>query len=129
MSSPVRASKESPALNTLPRVTQEMPLVSLELGQVLLHDQADLRREVLLWQRWVRLMALAALLVLSVIFGSAISEAIIPTIVLSIAYIACVLGTTWMLQRSRAEWQAQWFPALMMTADIVTLAGFCYRSE
>jgi diguanylate cyclase (GGDEF)-like protein len=106
-----------------------MPLVSLELGQVLLQDQADLRREVLLWQRWVRLMALAALLVLSVIFGSAISEAIVPTIVLSIAYIACVLGTTWMLQRSRAEWQAQWFPALMMTADIVTLAGFCYLTS
>ena len=129
MSSPVRASKEQPALSTLPRVTQEMPLVSLELGQVLLQDQADLRREVLLWQRWVRLMALAALLVLSVIFGSAISEAIIPTIVLSIAYIGCVLGTTWLLQRSHAEWQARWFPALMMTADIVTLAGFCYLTS
>src|ERR1041384_3566059 len=79
MSASARVSKEQPALaGIMPRVTQEMPMVSLELGEKLVYDQVGLHREVLLWQRWVRLLALATLIVLSLIFGSAIQDSIFP---------------------------------------------------
>jgi diguanylate cyclase (GGDEF)-like protein len=114
----------------MPRVTQEMPLVSAELGETLLRDQADLRREVLLWQRWVRYLALAALIVLSLIFGgSTIQEEIIPIGALSLVYVAINALTSWQLQRSASGWQVAWFPAFMVVADIVTLAGFCYLTS
>ena len=35
-------------------------MVSVELGEALLHEQSKLRCEVLLWQRWVRYLALGA---------------------------------------------------------------------
>src|SRR5439155_25052440 len=118
------------AVTTMPRVTQEMPLVSAELGETLLRDQADLRREVLLWQRWVRYLALGALIVLSLIFGgSTIQEEIIPIGALSLVYVAINALTSWQLQRSASGWQVAWFPAFMVVADIATLAGFCYLTS
>ncbi len=134
MSTSVRAPREvtSPLPRTTGtmRVTQELPMVSVELGQALLNEQAKLRGEVLLWQRWVRYLALGAMILLSLLFGgSGMQEALVPIGVLSVAYIGVVLSTSWILQHNPGRLALSWFPSLLLATDITTLAGFVYLTS
>lgn len=104
-------------------------MLSVELGEALLAEQATLRREVLLWQRWVRYLALGALVVLSLVLGSNVPRALLPLAVLSLAYVGVVMSTSWILQRESRRAPLTWLPALLLTADVVTLAGFVYLTS
>src|SRR5881394_1347300 len=95
------------------------------MAATLLNDRADLRREVLLWQRWVRYLALSTLVLLWLVFGSR-EDALLPVAVLSVLYVGCVMLSTWALERRRATLVIGLMPELMLAADIVTIAGFCY---
>jgi diguanylate cyclase (GGDEF)-like protein len=110
-------------------VTQELPLISVELGTALAHDQHKLRTEVLLWQRWVRYLALGALVLLTLTFGSTQSAAGTPMTALALGYVVVVMTTAWLLQRPSTLRIQLWFPSLLVTADVVTLAGFAYLTS
>lgn len=111
------------------RVTQELPLVSMELGAALLGEQAKLRCEVLLWQRWVRYLALGAMVLLSLVLGSDVPASLVPLAILSAAYIGVVMSTSWILRHDPGDIAQAWFPALLLAADIITLAGFVYLTS
>jgi diguanylate cyclase (GGDEF)-like protein len=111
------------------RVTQELPMVSMELGEALLTEQGTLRCEVLLWQRWVRYLALGALVLLTLLFGTTVQDALVPLGVLAASYFAVVMISAWILQRWRGRVAQTSFPSLLLTADIVTLAGFVYLTS
>src|SRR5215216_2759726 len=121
------------AAMTLPpvtmRVTNELPMVSAELGEALLVEQANLRREVLLWQRWVRYLALGAMVLLSLLYSSAPIESLTPLVLLAGAYIGVVVSTSWALRRAAPSASLNWFPALLLTTDILTQAGFVYLTS
>ena len=104
-------------------------MLSVELGEALLAEQATLRREVLLWQRWVRYLALGALVVLSLVLGSNVPRALLPLAILSLAYVGVVMSTSWILRRESRRAPLTWLPALLLTADVVTLAGFVYLTS
>lgn len=111
------------------RVTQELPLISIELSEALVAEQATLRREVLLWQRWVRYLALGAMVLLSLVFSSTIDDALIPIAVIAFGYVGVVMATAAALQRSHSRAIEAWFPSLLLTADIATLSGFVYLTS
>lgn len=133
MSSSVRAQREEtptlPLTTGTMRVTQELPLISVELGQALLGEQAKLRCEVLLWQRWVRYLALGTMVLLSLVFGPGMEGALVPLAVLSAAYIGVVMSTSWILQNNPGRVAQTWFPALLLGTDIIALAGFVYLTS
>jgi diguanylate cyclase (GGDEF)-like protein len=104
-------------------------MVPVELGKALLAEQATLRREVLLWQRWVRYLALGATVLLSILLGSNVQAALIPLAVLSGAYVAVVMTTSWTLRRDTRPAVQDWYPSLLLAADIVTLAGFVFLTS
>jgi diguanylate cyclase (GGDEF)-like protein len=104
-------------------------MVSVELGEALLTEQATLRGEVLLWQRWVRYLALGAMVLLSLVLGSNVPSAILPLASLSAGYVGVVMGTSWILRHNPSRKSLAWFPALLLGADIVTLAGFVYLTS
>jgi diguanylate cyclase (GGDEF)-like protein len=79
----------------------------------------------MLWQRWIRYLALGAAAAVFIAFSSMKSSAIAPIAIISIAYVAIVMGTTHVLRRSRGGGSA-WVPALLMAADTAALAGFVY---
>src|SRR3954471_8213793 len=107
MSSPARTQREEtpplPLTTGTMRVTQELPMISVELGEALLGEQSKLRCEVLLWQRWVRYLALGAMVLLSLVFGTGMQAAILPLVVLAVAYIGVVLSTSWILQNNPGQ--------------------------
>jgi diguanylate cyclase (GGDEF)-like protein len=104
-------------------------MVSVELGEALLIEQANLRREVLLWQRWVRYLALGAMVLLSLFFSSTMQDALTPLALLAGGYIGVVLSTAWALERAPARAARSWIPSLLLTADIAALAGFVYLTS
>jgi len=111
------------------RVTQELPMVSVELGEALLVEQANLRREVLLWQRWVRYLALGAMVLLSLVYSSTMQDALVPLALLATGYVGVVFSTSWALDRASSRAAQSWIPSLLLTADIAALAGFVYLTS
>jgi diguanylate cyclase (GGDEF)-like protein len=104
-------------------------MVSVELGEALLLEQANLRREVLLWQRWVRYLALGAMVLLSLFFSSTMQQALTPLALLAGGYVGVVLSTAWALERTPSRAVQRWIPSLLLTTDIAALAGFVYLTS
>jgi diguanylate cyclase (GGDEF)-like protein len=131
MSSPARIEREETMTLTpsAARVTQELPLISVELGEALLIEQANLRCEVLLWQRWVRYLALGTMVLLTLVFSSTVQDALLPLALVAAGYTGVVMSTAWILQHNRSRLAQIWFPSLLVTADIAALAGFCYLTS
>src|SRR5258705_12619632 len=74
---------------------------TVEIREALLRDQAELQREVILWQRWIRYLALL------VIAGGAVlvtpssqTLALVPLLVVGIIHVAVVVVTGWDVQHS-----------------------------
>jgi diguanylate cyclase (GGDEF)-like protein len=132
MSSSVRIEREETAVTlttSAARVTQELPLISVELGEALLIEQGNLRCEVLLWQRWVRYLALGTMVLLTLVFSSTVQDALLPLTLIAGGYIGVVMCTAWFLQHRQSRAAQIWFPSLLLTADIAALAGFCYLTS
>jgi diguanylate cyclase (GGDEF)-like protein len=130
MSSSVRIERVESALRPAGSgITQELPLVSGELRAALREDQAKVRGEVILWQRWVRYIALGAMVLLTVVFSTTVQTALLPLGIIAAAYVFVVLGTASMLRRGKAVFLHEWFPSFLVIADIGALAGFCYLTS
>ncbi len=127
MSSSARIPSDEPtAFTPLLEVPQERRDNSAELRAALRGDQADLQREVIAWQRRVRYLALGALTLLSLVFGRAADLALAPLAVIGGVYIAFVAAAAWYVSRSPGRTIRGWLPAMLLTADITTIAAVCY---
>jgi len=119
---------EEPLRQTLIGTTLELPSSTPELMDALRHDRQALVRDALLWQRWVRYLALLATTVLALAFGSGDRLQLLqPIAVTALVYVLCVATTAEMVWRSDAVHEYR-LPALLVTADIVTLATLIYIS-
>lgn len=113
---------------TLIGTTLELPLSTPELVETLRHDREVLAREALLWQRWVRYAALAALVVLALAFGEGTrTTMLLPIGLVSLAYFLCVAITAELIQRAESVHEHR-MPALLVTADILTLSLLVWLS-
>jgi diguanylate cyclase (GGDEF)-like protein len=100
---------------------------SAEAREALLRDRAELQREVILWQRWVRYLALLVLAGAAILFNARPNQIhVVPLLAVAIGYVACVLVTGWAVQRARALTTQQWLPALLVTADLVTIGAVIF---
>jgi diguanylate cyclase (GGDEF)-like protein len=104
-------------------------MISVELGEALLGEQAKLRCEVLLWQRWVRYLALGTMVLLSLVFGSFAPKALLPLAFVAGGYVAVVMLTSWILQKKPSQFAQTWFPSLLLTTDIFALSSFVYMTS
>ena len=133
MSSPVRVDSEATAISTAPprRSTTaiELQAITTELDESLRVDRAHLWREVLLWQRWVRYLAIGTIVLITLVSGALSADAVVPLTVLVALYLGVVMSTTWMLVRSPNTLPGAWFPALLVAADAAALSGWCYLTS
>jgi diguanylate cyclase (GGDEF)-like protein len=103
--------------------TRETPL---EIREAMLRDEAELQRDVILWQRWVRYLALALAAGAVVLTGGTSDIAVLPLLAVAIGYIAIVFGVGWAVERSSASTSRPWLPALLLTADLVAMGATIY---
>ena len=132
MSSSVSAERDKTTNVLTPTpstATAELAVFTAGLGDALLVEQQTLRREVMLWQRWVRYLALGAMVLLSLAFGTIEQAALVPLTVIAVCYTTVVMITASILKRTPAHRSGRSFPALLLSADIATLAGFCFLTS
>ncbi|MEO7083033.1 MAG: GGDEF domain-containing protein [Gemmatimonadaceae bacterium] len=135
MSSPVQVERESSPMSKRDSMsinpTQEfsLPPGGGELGLALRSDRATLRLEVLLWQRWVRYLALGAIVVITIMYGSNNPSALAPLTAIAVAYLLVVLSTTYVLRHAPPPSVQAIFPSILLAADIGALTGVCYLTS
>ncbi|HEU4993925.1 MAG TPA: GGDEF domain-containing protein [Gemmatimonadaceae bacterium] len=96
----------------------------LEVRDELLRDRAELQREVILWQRWLRYLALP------VMIGGALMLApdprrvdVLSLLSVAVVYVAAVFVTAWAVQRWPSQAPRTWLPALLLTTDLVMVGA------
>ena len=97
-----------------------------EIHEALLRDQAELQREVVLWQRWVRYVALVLAGAAVILTGGAQDIAVRPLLAVAGGYIAVVFFVGLVVQRSPVTTSRPWLPALLVTSDLVAMAATIY---
>ncbi|MGH7619943.1 MAG: diguanylate cyclase [Gemmatimonadaceae bacterium] len=131
MTSPARLEQDDATKLAPPRVSQatELPALPVDLGELMRVEQANLHRDVLLWQRWVRYLAIGTMVLLSLAYSSAVQAALIPITVMAACYYGVVLSTSLVIHRSPAARVGALFPGVLLATDIAALAGFCYLTS
>lgn len=109
-----------------PEVSREPPT---EIREALLRDQAELQREVILWQRWVRYLALVLAAVAVIFTGNPSDRAVLPLLAVAVGYFGCVLATGWAVERASDIASRPWLPVLLVTADLVTMGATIYLTS
>lgn len=108
--------------------TLELPASPAEVLDVLRHDRQVLVRDTLLWQRWIRYVALASLIALSLLVGTGSRTSMIwPLGVTALLYVLTVAITASRIRHAELLHEVR-LPALLVTADILTLASLVYFS-
>ena len=131
MTSPARIERadDTPLAPPTGLQTADFPVIPVGLGDLMRVEQATLRRDVLLWQRWVRYLAIGTMVLLSLAYGSTVQAALIPITVMAACYYGVVLSTSVIVQRAPVGTIGSFFPVLLLTTDIAALAGFCYLTS
>lgn len=109
----------------IPEVVREPPA---EIREALAKDQADLQKEVILWQRWVRLAAIVAAGAAIALTSRLSLETVLILLSVAAVYSVVVLITGWIVQRNQAHETSPWLPALLVTADILAMGAMFYTT-
>src|SRR5688572_3266041 len=96
------------------------------IREALMRDRAQLQREVILWQRWVRYLALVLASIAVIFTGPPLGLAVLPLLAVAVGYIACVLFTGWAVERAPVVTPHPWLPSLLVTADLVAMGATIY---
>ena len=127
MSSAARTSAPQRRSSTSLEVVRDSVENRSELGEALRHAQADAQREAILWQRWLRYLGVLLALLVAMLFGAAPGDSsLVPTLAVSALYIVIVILTSWRVTRSERGVLHPMLPGLLVTADILVMAGFFY---
>jgi diguanylate cyclase (GGDEF)-like protein len=130
MTSSLPARQQSPPsvftpLTEVPPEAAHEP--SPEAREALRRDQSELQREVILWQRWVRYLAVVVLCGAAVMLSGRREElARLPLLVVAIGYVACVFFTGYAVRHAPTLTTGQWLPALLVMADLITIGTIIF---
>ena len=107
-------------------VTQELPLVTPRLLRAFEVEQAELQRDVLLWQHWTRYLGISALALAAIVFAANIEAVVLPLVVIAGLYLAVVASSAWALRRVGSDALRASLPWVLAVADVAALAGCFY---
>jgi len=104
------------------RVTLELPATTPEMVDALRIDRFGLMRDAVVWQRWIRTGAMAALAVLALLLGNADIAEVWPRLGGVVLAYAAVVALAVRVVRDRPPLFNARVPALLVSADIITIA-------
>ena len=122
---PAPPSAFTPMAETTPEPARETPP---EIREALAKDQAELQKEVILWQRWVRLFAIIAAGTAILLTNRVSLQAFFILLAIAGGYAAVVFLSGWFVQRNKALRASPWLPALLVTADLLTMGAMFYMT-
>ena len=101
---------------------------STEVREALHRDHSDMQREVLLWQRWMRYLALIVVVAAATLLGRDVVDqgTVVPLLAVAFAYSATVFVTGWVVQQAPTLTARPWLPGLLVTADLAMVGAVVY---
>ena len=105
--------------------TREWTRTFSVLDEMIRQDSAELRREVLLWQRWIRYAATAVFALVGFLVQrdrSVLQEMWLPFAGALAAYVLVIAMMSWWLVRGEGRPVSPALPALALSADLAALA-------
>ena len=121
---------ESSAISARAEISRELSQTYTALRDALLRDVADMRRQVLLWQRWFRYAAVFGLAVLAIVFGTEANAGVwLPAVITVAAYVVFNMVLGWRLGRGGVREVGGAIPALVLMADVVVSTALVYLSS
>ena len=118
------------ARDTTRRESRPSVIISSDLAEALRHDSAELQRDILLWQRWIRYAA--AILVASGVYLLADRTVPQPDALAiagtAAAYILFTAFTAWFLKHGTGRDLPPQLPVVAVLADNILLAALVYFS-
>ena len=125
------SAEEAPPPNR--DLTREMSATWSAIRTEIEQDSADLHREVLLWQRWVR-YAVAALMTFGAIVmfesqGTSIRDGWRPIGVVAGLYLVVVILSSWYLKRSVGQRLVPWLTVIITLSDVTMITGMAMLSS
>jgi diguanylate cyclase (GGDEF)-like protein len=123
---------EQPVAPQRPDVTREMSATWSAIRSEIQQDSADLHREVLLWQRWVRyavtaLMTFGAIIMLQ--SRAVPPEGWVPVGIAAGLYLVVVILSAWYLKRSTGQKLIPGLTALVVVGDVAMITGMIMLSS
>ena len=109
--------------------TLELPASTPEMVHALRHDRSALMRQAILWQRPIRLAALAAIVGLALAFGRENRPRALPSFALVVVVDLLIIWLTARAVRRTDEAHDARVPVLLVTADIVTIGALVWLSS
>jgi len=97
-----------------------------DVRRALSKDQAELRREVVLWQRWVRYLALFAVLAVAALFGATGKFPVVPLASIAVGYTAIVFLCGMVVVRFPTLTASWWLRGVIVTADLLMVGAVVY---
>jgi diguanylate cyclase (GGDEF)-like protein len=124
------AAEEVPPPNR--DLTREMSATWSAIRTEIEQDSADLHREVLLWQRWVR-YAVAALMTFGAIVmlqaRGVTSGGWLPIGIAAGVYLVVVILSSWYLKRSTGQRLGPWLTVVITSADVAMITAMVMLSS
>src|SRR5690348_14235705 len=97
-----------------------------DVRRALSQDQAELRREVVLWQRWVRYLALFVVLSALALFSDSGPLPVFPLAFIAVGYVTIVFLTGVVVQRFPQLTSKGWLRGVIVTADLLMVGAVVY---
>lgn len=100
-----------------------------EVREALTRDQNELRREVVLWQRWVRYLAMIGVLGATAAFSDKGRFPIAPLSLVAIIYTIIVFSSGMAVQQSPRLTAKPWLRGLLVTSDLLMVGAVVYLTS
>jgi diguanylate cyclase (GGDEF)-like protein len=97
-----------------------------DVRRALSQDQAELQREVVLWQRWVRYLALFVVLGAAVLFSDRGNFPVVPLAAIAIGYATIVFLAGVVVQKLPRLTSKWWLRGMIVTSDLVMVGSVVY---
>ena len=129
MTSPARQSGQPSVFSAMTETTTQETLheASPEAREALAREQDELRGEVILWQRWVRCIAVTVLAAAAIaVNGTATTPPYLALAAIVLAYLACVLGSAVAVRRGDRIAASPAWSILLVSADVLAAAAIIH---
>lgn len=126
---PSAVASETATTERPPEISRELTSSFDQLNDALFFDRAELQRDVILWQRWIRYATVAILSVAVFWLGASQPERLwIPLSVSVGAYVLLNIAAAWHVSRMSGDRMREWLPDTILVGDVAIISALIYLS-
>ena len=98
------------------------------MREALSRDQSELQREVVLWQRWIRYLALFVVLTATALFTDKGKFPVAPLALVALVYVAIVFLSGVVVQKFPKLTSKPWLRGAIVTSDLLMVGALVYMT-